>query len=134
MNRAKKIGGEKERSVDPVAQIKQQAQSYKDKPESKDSVEVMEKEDKDDAERQIKKIKKFLDEVVEEEKKRQAQMRKRVEQITEEKLKADRNQEESGELVEPGTKAKRGSFLQKLKRKGKGAMMEARGAAAKGGG
>jgi hypothetical protein len=149
MIRNKKIGGirdiggvigEKDSEVGRKLEKGQQINPSKarqftaDKEEQKDwqvDVEELERQDKGRREKGIRKLKKYLEGVAEEEKKRQEEMRKRVEEITKEKLKA---QSLKLKLVEPSTKPERGSFLQRLKKKGKGAMAEARGAIAKGGG
>lgn len=131
---------EKGQPVDPAVQAKKQAQQEKKDQEWKMQVEEMERKDSELAEKDIVKLKKFLEEVAREERKRQEEMRERVEKITEVKLtgkdeglKTKDGDSEIGPLVEPSTK-KRRSFVQKLRKKGKGAMAEARGAIAKGGG
>ena len=109
-----------------------QAQNWKLK------LKQMDDKDQKQAKSEIVNISKFLKEVASEEQTRQQEMRKRVKGIEEEKLGSDTKKEKRkqimDDLVEPTSKPKRGSFMAKMMKKGKGALSEAKGALSKGGG
>lgn len=133
---------EKGQPTDPMAQRQHLAQQQQAEDWSAETA-LLEEKDKKEREAEIKQLRGFLQEVAQEEKKRQTEMRQRVEEIVEEKLKRQGDStpgrvqcpsDTPGVLVEPSVKPKRGSFVARLKKKGKGAMAEAKGAIAKGGG
>ena len=99
----------------------------------------LERQDREKSQQEIKRLTQFLQQVAAEERKRRQEMRQRVEQSLEEKLGkgeevASSDSTQLPPLSEPATKPKRGTFLLGLRKKGKGAMLEAKGTVAKGGG
>ena len=130
---------EKGQPGDPVMQRKKAAQvSAKGKKSDNKDWELekdkLEAEDVIESEGEIKQTRKYLEEVAAEERKREEEMRERVEEIQSSKFKVQNEDENGlGELVEPVTKKKEG-FMTKLKKKGQSAVSESRGATVKGGG